>query len=195
MEGFGNIAGDPTFEKYKDKLKEKIDGKEKVLREINRQKSRNKNNDLCRTLFSQMNDGNCQQLLDQYAQSPLDDDKAAVLLDHFELVIKKRVEDMEKSKNPAKKQSKQILLLEEELRKVEEQIAVEQRGGTAVVAGYDFEKVKGSIEQKEREVRQLEAELEKQKKLSSEKKANQNKDIVELESNIENLKYLLPHPD
>lgn len=48
------------------------------------------------------------------------------------------------------------------------------------VVEYDFNKVKANIEQKEKEVRELEEELERQKKISNEKKNNQNKDIVEL---------------
>ena len=36
--------------------------------------------------------------------------------------------------------------------------------------------------------RELEEELEKQKKLSQEKRATQNKDIVELEQKIDNLR-------
>ncbi len=54
---------------------------------------------------------------------------------------------------------------------------------------YDIVKVKANIEQKEQEVRQLEEELEKQKKISSEKRETQNKDIVELEKKIEGLRY------
>lgn len=69
-----------------------------------------------------MNDSNCEQLIQKYCQSPLDDQKADVLLNNFEEVVNQRVQEMEKSKNPAKKQSKQILVLEEELKKVEEQI-------------------------------------------------------------------------
>ena len=53
---------------------------------------------------------------------------------------------------------------------------------------YDIVKVKANIEQKEQEVRQLEEELEKQKKISSEKRETQNKDIVELEKKIEGLR-------
>ena len=56
---------------------------------------------------------------------------------------------------------------------------------------FDSEKVKASIEEKEREVKELEAELSKQQKLSLEKKENQNKDIIELEQKIEGLRYFV----
>lgn len=55
---------------------------------------------------------------------------------------------------------------------------------------YDFAKIQQSIEEKEKEVKELEKELARQKEISYEKKTNQNKDIVELENKIENLKYL-----
>ncbi len=55
---------------------------------------------------------------------------------------------------------------------------------------YDFGKMQASIEEKEREVKELERELAHQKEISSEKKNNQNKDIIELEKKIEGLKYL-----
>jgi hypothetical protein len=52
VEGFNNIAGDPIFEKYKEKLQEKIANKEKLIKDINKQKSRVLNNDLCKKLFA-----------------------------------------------------------------------------------------------------------------------------------------------
>ena len=39
MEGFNSIAGDPTFEKYREKLVEKLAAKEKMIKEINKRKS------------------------------------------------------------------------------------------------------------------------------------------------------------
>ena len=63
--------------------------------------------------------------------------------------------EMEKSKNPAKKQSVQILALEEELRRIEDQINAEKKGSVNV-ASYDFDKMKLSIDEKEREVKELE---------------------------------------
>lgn len=45
---------------------------------------------------------------------------------------------------------------------------------------YDFAKIQHSIEEKEKEVKELEKELARQKEISNEKKANQNKDIIEL---------------
>jgi hypothetical protein len=43
VEGFSSIAGDPTFEKYREKLQEKIGNKERIIKEINKQKSIKKN--------------------------------------------------------------------------------------------------------------------------------------------------------
>ena len=59
VEGFSSIAGDPTFEKYREKLQEKIGSKERIIKEINKQKSIKKNDELCKKLFSEMNDANC----------------------------------------------------------------------------------------------------------------------------------------
>jgi len=56
------------------------------------------------------------------------------------------------------------------------------------LVNFDEEKVKATIAEKEREVNELEAELEKQRKISNEKKANQNKDIIELENKIDSLR-------
>ena len=65
--------------------------KEKIIREINKRKSIERNEQLCKQLFSQMNDANCEQLIQQYCASKLDDNKAEVLLSNFETVIKKRL--------------------------------------------------------------------------------------------------------
>lgn len=124
-----------------------------------------------------MNDSNCEALIQQYCDSKLDDNKTEVLLNNFEAVIKKRLADVEKSKNPALKPSTEIQKLERELREIEERIRQEKETKVEAVE-YDFAKVKANIEQKEQEVKELEAELEKQKKLSNEKRATQNKDIV-----------------
>lgn len=99
------IAGDPTFEKYRNKVQENIAKKEKVIREINKRKSIEYNDQLCKKLFSQMNDSNCEALIQQYCESKLDDNKTEVLLNNFEAVIKKRLAEVEKSKNPALKPS------------------------------------------------------------------------------------------
>jgi len=72
-------------------LQEKINSKEKIIREINRQKSIKKNDELCKKIFSEMNDNNCEALIQKYCESNLDDNKAEVLLDNFETVIKKRL--------------------------------------------------------------------------------------------------------
>jgi len=72
-------------------LQEKINNKEKIIREINRQKSIKKNDELCKKIFSEMNDNNCEALIQKYCESNLDDNKAEVLLDNFETVIKKRL--------------------------------------------------------------------------------------------------------
>ena len=53
---------------------------------------------------------------------------------------------------------------------------------------YDFGKIKASIEAKEKEVQQLEAELEKQKKVSEDRRQHQSKDVKELEGKINALK-------
>ena len=90
VEGFNTIAGDPTFEKYHEKLKEKLAAKEKMIKEINKRKSIEENDKLCRRLFSQMNDHNCEQLINEYCKSSFDDNKAEVLLNNFENVIKQR---------------------------------------------------------------------------------------------------------
>lgn len=58
------------------------------------------------------------------------------------------------------------------------------------IVDFDVGKVQATIDQKERDVKELEAELEKQKKVSTEKRANQNKDIVELEQKIDGLRYV-----
>ena len=60
------IAGDPTFEKYKEKVQENVGKKEKIIREINKRKSIEKNDQLCKQLFSKMNDNNCEALIQQY---------------------------------------------------------------------------------------------------------------------------------
>lgn len=79
--------------------------KEKIIKEINKQKSIAKNDQLCKSLFSQMNDHNCEALIQQYCESKLDDNKTEVLLNNFESVIKTRLVEVEKSKNPALKPS------------------------------------------------------------------------------------------
>lgn len=60
------IAGDPTFEKYRSKLQENVGKKERMIREINKRKSIEENDRLCKRLFSQMNDSNCEALIQQY---------------------------------------------------------------------------------------------------------------------------------
>ena len=59
-----------------------------------------------------------------------------------------------------------MVKLESELRDLESKIDREKKNKVALVE-FDEEKVKGSISEKEREVRQLEDELEKQKKISN----------------------------
>lgn len=118
VEGFNTIAGDPTFEKYKEKLQEKINSKEKIIQEINKKKSIQKNDQLCKKIFEEMNDNNCEALIQKYCESNLDDHKAEVLLDNFETVIKKRLNELEKSKSPSSKPSTQIQQLEKELREI-----------------------------------------------------------------------------
>lgn len=41
-----------------------------------------------------MNDNNCEALIQKYCESNLDDNKAEVLLDNFETVIKKRLNQL-----------------------------------------------------------------------------------------------------
>jgi hypothetical protein len=65
-----------------------------------------------------LNDQNCDKLIQEYCKSELDDDKTDVLLENFENVIKLRINEMEKSKNPSKKPSLQITQLEDELAKI-----------------------------------------------------------------------------
>lgn len=55
---------------------------------------------------------------------------------------------MDKSKNPSKKQSLQIQELEKELRKLEDQIYNEKKNIAEVVVGYDFAKIKKSVDDK-----------------------------------------------
>lgn len=69
------IAGDPTFEKYKLKVLENVGKKEKMIREINKRKSIEKNDELAKRLFSQMNDNNAEALIQQYCESKYDDNK------------------------------------------------------------------------------------------------------------------------
>ena len=59
-----------------------------------------------------------------------------------------------------------MVKLESELRDLESKIDREKKNKVALVE-FDEEKVKASISEKEREVRQLEDELEKQKKISN----------------------------
>lgn len=77
------IAEDATFEKYRNKVLENIAKKEKVIKQINKRKSIEANDQLCKKLFSQMNDSNCQALIQQYCESKLDDNKTEVLLNNF----------------------------------------------------------------------------------------------------------------
>ena len=56
------------------------------------------------------------------------------------------------------------------------------------MVNYDFGKIKASIEAKEKEVQQLEAELEKPKKVSEDRRQHQSKDVKELEGKINALK-------
>lgn len=70
-------------------------------------------------MFKELNDSNCSKLIEQYCESTLDDEKADVLLENFESIINQRIKDMEKSKDPSKKPTKEIQMLEEELRRVE----------------------------------------------------------------------------
>ena len=88
------ISGDPIFEKYRGKVLDNISKKEKVIREINKRKSIEKNDALCKKLFSQMDDSNCEALIQQYCESRLDDNKTEVLLNNFETVIKKRLNEV-----------------------------------------------------------------------------------------------------
>lgn len=60
------IAGDATFERYRSKLQDNVAKKERIIREINRRKSIEKNDQLCKKLFGQMNDSNCDALIQQY---------------------------------------------------------------------------------------------------------------------------------
>lgn len=71
---------------------------------------------------------------------------------------------------------------------MEGKIRQEKENKVAIV-DFDAGKVQATIDQKERDVKELEVELEKQKKVSTEKRANQNKDIVELEQKIDGLRY------
>ena len=99
------IAGDPTFEKYRNRVLDNIAKKERVIRDINKRKSIEANDALCKRLFSQMNENNCEALIQQYCESRLDDNKTEVLLSNFESVIKMRLAEVERSKNPALKPS------------------------------------------------------------------------------------------
>ena len=63
------IAGDPTFEKYKEKLQEKLTAKIKMIKEINKRKSIEQNDALCKQLFANINDTNCEVLIDEYCKS------------------------------------------------------------------------------------------------------------------------------
>lgn len=130
-----------------------------------------------------MNDSNCEALIQKYCESRLDDNKTEVLLNNFETVIKKRLNDLEKSKAAGSKPTAQIQQLEKELQDLHSKIQNEKKAKIEVI-DYDFNKVQANIVQKEKEVADLEKELSRQKDLSNEKKANQNKDITELEKKI-----------
>lgn len=69
------ISEDPTFQKYRNKVLENVAKKEKVIKEINKRKSIEANDQLCKNLFSKMNDSNCEALIQQYCESKLDDNK------------------------------------------------------------------------------------------------------------------------
>lgn len=84
-----------------------------MIKEINKRKSIEQNDALCKQLFAGMNDGNCEELIDQYCRSGLDDHKAEVLLSNFEEVIKQRQRQLENSRGV--KPSAQITQLEQEL--------------------------------------------------------------------------------
>ena len=119
-----------------------------------------------------MNDSNCEALIQKYCESKLDDNKTQVLLNNFETVIKKRLNDLEKSKAAGSKPTTQIQQLEKELKDLHQKIQNEKKSKVEVIE-YDFNKVQANIAQKD---------------LSNEKKANQNKDITELEKKIQALK-------
>lgn len=51
-----------------------------MIKEINKRKSKEANDQFCKELFSQMNDNNCEMLIQKYLQSNLDQNKAEVLL-------------------------------------------------------------------------------------------------------------------
>jgi hypothetical protein len=91
VEGFGSLAGDPTFEKYREKLDEKIASKERVIREINRQKAVNKNQQLAASLFGKDDSPEAIQL---FCRSALDDGKTQLLLDSMDVLIKKRMAEL-----------------------------------------------------------------------------------------------------
>ena len=55
-----------------------------------------------------MNDDNCEELIKKYCESKLDDNKSEVLLNNFEVIMKKRLTDIEKSQHPALKPSTEI---------------------------------------------------------------------------------------
>ena len=138
------IAGDPTFEKYKLKVLENVGKKEKIIREINKRKSIEKNDELAKQLFSQMNDNNAEELIQQYCASKYDDNKTEVLLNNFEAVIKTRLTEVERSKNPDLKPSTEVQKLERELRELEEKIRIEKQNQVEMV-DFDVNKVKASI--------------------------------------------------
>jgi hypothetical protein len=69
-----------------------------------------------------MNDSNCETLIQKYCESRLDDNKTEVLLNNFETVIKKRLNDLEKSKAAGSKPTLQIQQLEKELQDLHSKI-------------------------------------------------------------------------
>jgi hypothetical protein len=45
------------------------------MKQVNTSKSIRKNDELCKKLFSEMNDSNCEALIQKYCESKLDDNK------------------------------------------------------------------------------------------------------------------------
>ena len=94
-----------------------------------------------------MNDSNCEALIQKYCESKLDDNKTQVLLNNFETVIKKRLNDLEKSKAAGSKPTTQIQQLEKELKDLHQKIQNEKKSKVEVIE-YDFNKVQANIAHK-----------------------------------------------
>ena len=93
----------------------------------------------------------------------MDDNRTEVLLDNFQKVIDMRVNELSRSKEPAKKPSIEIQKLETEIKEIEQQIERERKVRDQP-SKYNLDTIRKSIRNKEAELEKLEEELDKEMK-------------------------------